>query len=773
MRERLITYIDNAITLILLLVVGVTPLLFLDLTTEFYEMPKLIFLVVATTILTGLWIFSWILKGKVTINRTPLDIPLLSLLAVVILSTIFSATKYPAIYGNFPRVHGSAVSYVFYILLYFVATSNFNSVAKLKNLLYVLYASAGILVVISLLSFFKVFVLPFSFTQAVNFTPTGSSFSTVAFLLMLLPLPLISLSKNNKYMPVALAIPVAVLFSATALLIGNYATDALLVLTYALTAFVTKPHHVRRTLGLFLIPIATTVLVAVLAYVPFTGNAVQTLEANFPKEIQLPLTISWKISASAFRDAPFIGTGPSTYLFNFTQYKPVEFNQLNIWSFSFDTAYNEFLQVLGTLGILGFAALVLVSLVVLVNAWKIISANSANQSQDTSRLITSSLAVSGIVTIALLLIHATTLVSFVMSLVVLGALMMSQESIREKVMEFSVGIKAMTSANKQLDLFPIVLFIIFLIVAIPVLYKTYTISLADYYHRTALTVATTSGTQTYQYLQKAETLAPDIDLYRVDMAQTNFALANALAIQKGPTKDNPKGSLTNQDKQTIQTLLSQAINEGRVSVALSPRSSRNWAVLGSIYRNISGVAQNALAFALNAYGNAIQLDPLNPILRVNVGGIYYAAQNYDMATRFFSDAINLKPDYANAYYNLAIVYRDRGDLQNAALVANQLVVLLQKNAPNTPDLKTAQALYNSIKSEIASNTKQTQNAPAAPAGQSNSALQNQNLQGVSVNNLQNTPQVNPPAPVKSNPNANIPQLTPTPTVTPTPTPALK
>ena len=43
MKNRFIGYLDNAITGILLVVAGVTPLLFLNQTTEFYEMPKLYF----------------------------------------------------------------------------------------------------------------------------------------------------------------------------------------------------------------------------------------------------------------------------------------------------------------------------------------------------------------------------------------------------------------------------------------------------------------------------------------------------------------------------------------------------------------------------------------------------------------------------------------------------------------------------------------------------------------------------------------------------------
>jgi tetratricopeptide (TPR) repeat protein len=339
--------------------------------------------------------------------------------------------------------------------------------------------------------------------------------------------------------------------------------------------------------------------------------------------------------------------------------------------------------------------------------------------------------------------------------------MMSQEHIREKVMEFSIGIKALTHENKQFDLFPVVVFIVFLIAAVPVLYKTINVVMADYYHRLALSQANKNGTLTYQYLQKAEQINPEIDLYRVDMAQTNFALANALALQKGPTKDNPQGTLTDNDKKTIQTLLSQAINEGRVAVVLSPRSARNWEVLASIYRNITGVAQNALAFSLDAYSGAIQRDPLNPALRLSVGGIYYAAKNYDLATRFFTDSINLKPDYANAYFNLSLAFRDKGDLQNAALVANQLVILLQKNSPNSADLKTAQKYFEDLKVQIETNTRAAQEQEAL--NNANSPLQDANISGVNVSNLQNTPKVKVPSPVKSNPNANIPQLTPTPT----------
>ena len=751
MQHKIATYLDNVITFLLLAVAGLLPLLFFNQTTEFYEVPKMAFLAVAVILILGLWVFSWIVNGKVTIIKTPLDIPLLVLLGVVLASTFTSVSRYPAIFGNITRIHGSAISYVVYVLLYFVTVSHLTSMGKIKSFLYVLYGSGVLVALLTLLSYFGLY-LPFDFAQAANFTPTGSSFSTVAFLLMLLPWPLLSLINGGKGLPTPFALGLAILFGVTVALTGSVTTLVVLLLVLVACVVFSGSRGIKG-LTTFIIPVAVVVFTLMLTYLPFPGNVVQQLGAKFPKEIQLPLSISWKVSVSAFRDAPFIGTGPSTYLFNFTGYKPLEFNAKNYWNFSFDTAYNELLQVLGTLGILGLGAVVIICLVVLGMARKGVGQDG----------VVAALSVSAVTAVVLMLVHSTTLVSFFVTLLVFAALMMVQESIREKVSELSIGLKAATSNNRQFDLFPIILFVLFLVGAIPALYQTYKVVAADYYHRQALAQANKNGSVTYQFLQKAESLNPYVDLYRVDMAQTNFALANAIVAQRSANQKGAQVNLSDTDKQTIQTLISQAIAEGRASVALSPRSARNWEVLASIYRNINGVAKNATTFSLDAYGRAIQLDPLNPTLRLNVGGIYSAAKNYDMASRFFTDAANLKADYADAYYNLALTLRDKGDVQNAKAVAEQTVALLVKNGgTETPDYKIANNLLTDLKDKVAKLTPAATGETIAPATQTNTAIEKAKLPGVDVSGLNNPPEVSTPSAVRPNPDANIPQITPAP-----------
>lgn len=744
MRQKILALIDNVIISALMIVAVLTPVLFLNKTTEFYETPKLVFLIFSTVLLIGLWIISWIVRGKIAITRTPLDIPLIILGLVIIVSSLLSETRFISIFGNLPRIHGSATSWLTYIILYFVTVSNLKNVRQLKLFIYAILTGALIVSIISILSFFKIY-LPFDFARAVNFTPTGSTFSTTALLLLLLPLPLFALINPNKTIPPYVAILLTILFGITIILISPLSGSILLFLETAACFFVSKPEQLKKTFLLYLAPVTLIGTLFIFAYLPFAGNPIHQMQKSFPQEVQLPLDIAWKISASALRDSPILGTGPSTFQFSFTNYRPAEFNLLRFWNFSFDTSNNEFLHVMTTLGFAGLIALIFLCIAILNSSRRNLSHSNGDENNN---FLLHATAVSGVISIILLGLHATTLISLTGTIFILALLMASQKNIREHILEISFGGKS-HSETISVGYLPLAVFLVYLVAAGYILLNTFNSVLADYYHRLALSQASKNGSLTYSFLQKAETLNPNVDLYRVDLAQTNFALANAIATQKGPSESNPQGTLTDQDKKTIQTLLSQAISEGKAAVALNPKSSRNWEVLGSIYRNISGVAENSLAFSLDAYGRAIQLDPLNPSLRLAVGGIYYSAKNYDLAIRFFSDSINLKNDYANAYYNLAITLRDKGDLQNAIVVAEKMMTLLTSESQ---DYKTGTVLVEDLNKRLSGETGSSQ----VPTGQAKSALENKNITDVEID-LNDPPKTSTPSAVR-----NSAATTPTP-----------
>ena len=719
MRKPLSAFLDATIYVLILGVVALTPLIFSPLTTEFYEMPKLIFLIFTVLTLIVLWTLSWVVRGRVSITRTPLDIPMLLLLAVILLSAFFATPRYLSFVGNLPRIHGSAITWAAYILFYFIAASNLRNMAQVKVMFYTLLGSTIIVSAIGLLSYFG-FFLPIDFAKVANFSPAGSSFSATALMVLTLPLLLLSIVRSNKFVPMPVAIGLSTLFGIAIALFGTLATQVGAGIAVVFTVIVSKPSQIQKTAALLAIP----VVVAVLAYGATFMPPLNSKANAFPKEVQLPLQTSWKISTAALGDRPFLGTGPATYLFNFTAYKPLDFNSTTFWNLRFDTAFNEFLQIFGTSGLLGLGAIVFLAIMIISFGWK-----GLRQSDD---IVVVSLSISALLVVGLMAFHSTTPVMVVAAFAILAMLMGTHKVVSGKVDELSIGIKASKYTDSNLivgDVLPILIFIPTLIFVVAGLWNTYLHVHADYRHRMALNAASQQGQalNTYNELVAAERLNPNADLYRADLAQTNFALANAIAAAKGPNEASPGGSLTDADKQSIQQLLSQAIGEAQAAVALSPRNPQNWEILASIYRQISGVAENALAFSLNSYGRAIERDPFNPLLRINAGGVYYSIKNYDLAIRLFTDAINLKPDYANAYYNLAVALRDKGDIQSAQAAAERVVSLVE---PTSPDYEVASKFLSDIKEKTATLSAQPAGSSLTNPGAQEGALEQQNLPDV-------------------------------------------
>lgn len=749
MRQHLTATINTVIFGVVVAVAALIPLFFSSLTTEFYETPKIILLVGAVLLLLTLWSVSWVIDGKVVITRTPLDLPLLLILAIILLSTFFSVTRNVAIFGNMPGMHGSAISWVAYILFYFIVTSNLKNITQIKTLIYAMLGSTTLVAAITLLSYFGLY-LPLSFAKVASFNPAGAnSFSAVFLMVIILPVLLSSLIKPNKVIPQVVALVLSVLFAVTIALVGNTAALVGTLVVLLITVLASKREQLIKGLPLVVLPIIVGAIVWGLSMIPFGNfNPLYNKKQSFPAELQLSFDNSWKVAASAFTDNPFLGTGPESFLFNYTQYKPIEINSTNLWAIRFDTAHNEYLQFLGTVGGLGLMALIFLAVMVVNFAWKGLFQHENN--------IATALAISSLVSVIMLALHTSTPVVMVAMFLVFAMLMTLHKQLNGKVDEFSIGIKASKvrentsyDINNMVvgDILPVILLIPILIFVGWCSFETYRAVAADIYHRKALNVASTKALDTYNYLIAAENLNKRIDLYRIDLAQTNFALANAIAASKGPTEASPGGSLTDADKANIQTLLSQSVAEGRNAVALSPRNSANWEILASIYRQISGVAQNALSFSLDSYGRAVALDPLNPALRLNIGGVYYSAKNYDLAIRFFDDAIKLKPDYENAYYNLSVALRDKGNLKESQLVAEQLVSRLQKDT-NNPDYKVAADYLADLKARIATGSA-AESPITPPVTETNSALENQNLPKVELPALKDEPKTATPPAVKA------------------------
>jgi tetratricopeptide (TPR) repeat protein len=224
-------------------------------------------------------------------------------------------------------------------------------------------------------------------------------------------------------------------------------------------------------------------------------------------------------------------------------------------------------------------------------------------------------------------------------------------------------------------------------------------------------LAANDGATAYETMRQSISLNPYVDRYHASYTQVNLAIAQNLA---------QKEDLTDEDRQTVAQLIQQAIREAKATVTLNPQRSGNWQLLANTYRSILAFAQGADTFAIQSYNQAIALDPINPNLRIALGGMYYALGNYDQAIRAFELAVVAKPDLANAHYNLAAALREKGDLEEAI---NEMTTVLSLVERDSEDYEIAKAELENLEQRQTSGELEEGESLLPPQGAEEPAIE--------------------------------------------------
>jgi tetratricopeptide (TPR) repeat protein len=253
--------------------------------------------------------------------------------------------------------------------------------------------------------------------------------------------------------------------------------------------------------------------------------------------------------------------------------------------------------------------------------------------------------------------------------------------------------------------------------------------LGEMHIRLALNAAAAGrGNDAYINIAKAISYNPRKDNYHTLLARTNIALANNLEEKK---------NLSDKDKQTIQSLILQAVNASKTaSETLNPLNVENWETRAFVYGTLRAATKDAFDLEIKSYNTAIRLDPTNPVLRVSAGGAYFAKEDYLSAGNLFAQAVNLKPDYANAHYNLGFALANLKSYDRAVQELQLAQKLISKDSQD----------FKRLDEEIAKLQKQAQAAKDEQvAGAADTKLSVEELAG------QNQPKVTTPQPPLTNP----------------------
>jgi len=418
-----------------------------------------------------------------------------------------------------------------------------------------------------------------------------------------------------------------------------------------------------------------------------------------------PFRLSWYATVEILKNpkTAFFGVGVDNFASIFTRVKDIAYNQSDLWQvFSFNFSRSAILHLFTETGILGL----LVFSLLIFSVLKQLIATNLNQSQSISINLNKSLLISFIYLLTCLFFFPPSLITWFLLFVVIGlegAKMPVSNDLGGAHFDFTSeehahGVRNTASSDFDLSLLlplylGIVLFsFIFLTGFGYLLGRSY---LAEIYFKKALDgVVKNDGKQAYENMRQAIILNPYIERFRLNFSQLNLLLANNIAAKASQPqeKDKKPSQLSEQDRQNISQAIQAAIAEGKAAISLNPQKAQNWENLAQIYRNIINTAQGADVWTVSSYQRAIVADPQNPVYRLNLGGVYYSLGNFEEASKLFEQAVILKPDWPNAYYNLAWANYQKQNYQAAVAAMENVTRLL--------DPKKDKADYDKTKQEL-------------------------------------------------------------------------
>ena len=324
---------------------------------------------------------------------------------------------------------------------------------------------------------------------------------------------------------------------------------------------------------------------------------------------------AWVIAVETFKRNPIFGIGIGNFTEAFNMFKPASYNLTKYWTSIFSGSSMGILQIWTELGIVGlvlgtYLVLMILKIKKTAKFWQV----------------------------ALFLAVVLFLPLNLISVFLLVWLLSDTLENKENKLILNVG-------ENNFNVMPYLLAVIILVGVVFGGYWMGKMFLGDYYMRQSLVAAAKNdGLKTYELQIKAVGMNPNLASYRKIYSQTNLALTQSLLSNE---------EISDEDKEKASTLVQQAVREAKAAISLNQKNPEYWYNLANIYKTLIGMVDGAADWSYQAYQQAIILDPTNPVMYLDMGGLFYAANNFEQADRAFEEAVTNKNDFANAWYNWA------------------------------------------------------------------------------------------------------------------------
>ncbi len=635
------------------------PLVMFPWTSDQFDFNKAFVLIVLGTGITATAFFGLALTKSLQLKMHPVLLLPAVFLFVAALSSFFSIDQAASFLGDGGQEHASLLMGIFLYVLLLVGSVFLEDEGLRKSLSSSMLVGSAVVGGISMLTFLGLSVPPFQNTVGVPsalavYLLVITFFGTAWFLASA------DQASSAKSWTARSGFGLTAIFTAFLLVVFDAVLLWMLTVISVLILFAfvfARPELLKKT-WILAIPGLFLSLAVVFLFIP------SPLHGKFPLEVSLNHKASLGVVEQTLAVHPLIGSGPGTFVLDYSQYAPLALNSSLFWDTRFSVAMSEFFTMLATHGVFGLLAFALFPTALLFYGLRAMVSVKADWQQVLPPFMA-----------YIVLLFAFFLFSFTITTVffmtVFGAWLaaLALPPSRSVSHGHSPRLALLSS-------FGALLASVGILVALFVSFTRYGAELA-FAKAVAWDREGRSPAEIIRLLNRAATLNTRNDNYYRN-------LASALLMQTSATATDPKA-----DPTAIQSYLAATINSAMAATKVGPNDVNNWQMLCVVYREFSSVVEGANDHAVNACLKATELAPKNPKYLVDLARVYIVrvdllnplvsgddeavatkardaqAEFLNRASEALGKAIELKSDYPAARYYLAFVAERKGDLAGA------------------------------------------------------------------------------------------------------------
>lgn len=654
------------------------PIFFLPNVPSVLELNKQMLLVILGGVAFLAWVGKLAWEGRIRIKKNFLLVPVIVLLLVFSLNTIFSVYRDQSMWGSFGTEGLSLVTVIALVALFLVVTNNFDTKKKVSGILLALITSSFLASLYAILQMFGKFIFKNPALAQNSFNSVGSVYAFSAFIGAVLILT-IAIVLEKQPMAIKIALIIFSVFFVFVLVTVNFRTTLVTFLVGMAVllglAIITSGSEEKNRALILPMVVLTLILLATLI-----GKNGSIVKVQLPVEVGLSQSASYDVLKSSWKEKFLLGPGLSLYDLAYLKGKPSEINLTNFWTVKFNEAASRFFTLATAAGFLGAAALLFLIGSMLVYMFSSLVKIFGRKEEGTYALV--GITAMWIYLTILQFVYASNIsLDFIWWIatavfVVLTTLVFQRKE--EIISEIS---------SPRVSLILSFVFVVIIVGFISLIFLEGQKYAAAAAYNKAIVSDTQGGNleDLVGKLGRVTNLDPSRDLYHRNLSVALFALLNQKVSEKGIA------NLSENDRAEISNLYFAAEEQANAAINLNPRNPDNLVQLAQINQNVIGSKDGADDAAVKAFRDALNFSPKDPSIYYQIGQVYLlmadvetaksagqqqgqnkqtqlpakAKEDIVLARQNFEKAVGEKGNYIPAQFMIAVCLDRLGEIDQA------------------------------------------------------------------------------------------------------------